>query len=76
MQQTMQQTMIVSSNQPSVSSTREDTIVVTTPLDAILRLEHPEGIRTVVLAGSCTTNGELAAFLSELYPSIRIEREV
>jgi hypothetical protein len=76
----MQQTMIVSSNnQPSVTP-RDNAIVVATPLDAIMRLEkqeHPHHrIGTVVLAGSFASNHELATFLDEFYPSVRVECEV
>lgn len=71
-QTAMQQTMIISSDQPSVTNTHEDTIVVSTPLDAIMRLEQAERIRTVVLVGSYATNREFAAFLSEFYPAIQI----
>jgi hypothetical protein len=75
----MHQTMIVSSSTNQETSTaREDAIVVATPLDAIVRLERREHrrIRTVVLAGTYALNGELAAFLGEFYPQVRVEREV
>jgi hypothetical protein len=71
-QTAMQQTMIISSDQPSVPSTHDDVVVVGTPLEAIMRLEQRERIRTVVLVGSYATNREFAAFLSEVYPSINI----
>jgi len=72
----MQQTMIVSGgNQPTVRTTREDAIVVATPLDAIMRLEGRDRIRLVVLAGSYATNRELATFIGEFYPMVRVERE-
>jgi len=68
--------MIVSAgNQPSVRTAREDAIVVATPLDAIMRLEGRDRIRTVVLAGSYASNRELATFLGEFYPRVRVERE-
>ena len=72
----MQQTMIVSSDQPSVTSAHDGFIVVGTPLEAIMRLEKPERIRTVVLAGAYATNREFAKFLSEFYPSLCIACEV
>ena len=72
----MQQTMIISSDQPSVPSAHEDVLVVGTPLEAIMRLEQRERIRTVVLVGSYATNREFAAFLSEVYPSVRVACEV
>ncbi len=75
-QTAMQQTMIVSSDQPSVTSAHDGIIVVGTPLEAIIRLEKPERIRTVVLAGAYATNRELATFLSEFYPSLCIACEV
>jgi hypothetical protein len=76
MQQTMQQTMIVSSDQPAVTSAHDGIIVVGTPLEAIIRLEKPERIRTVVLAGAYATNREFATFLSAFYPSLCIACEV
>jgi hypothetical protein len=68
----MQDIIVVSSDR---SSSREDAINVSTPLDAIVRLEHRKRVRTVVLAGTFARDRELAAFLGELYPSIRIECE-
>lgn len=70
----MQQTMIVSSSHQVVSDGDEQPIVVTTPLEAIVRLERRQ-IRTVVLTGAHASNHELAAFLGECYPSIQVERE-
>jgi hypothetical protein len=52
-----------------------ETVVVRTPLDAIARLEHPRPIDAVVLAGSFAVNDELATFLAESYPSVRLLRE-
>lgn len=72
----MPQTMIVShTSQPRSGLTDEDPIVVATPLDVIVRLQRPQQIRTVVLAGPHATNHELAAYLGEFYPSIHIECE-
>ena len=75
-QTAMQQTMIISSDQPSVTSGHEGIIFVGTPLEAIMRLEKPDRIQTVVLAGAFATDREFAAFLSEFYPSLRIACEV
>lgn len=69
----MQQTIIMASS-AGPTTEDDDAIVVTTPLDAIIRLESRQ-IRTVVLSGSYARNGELAESLGELYPSIRIERD-
>jgi hypothetical protein len=55
-----------------IGSSRE--ICVSTPLDAIMQLEHRE-IGTVVLVGEYA-NTELAEALRQLYPWLRIEREV
>ena len=52
----------------------EESFVVVTPLDAIMRLEGSGRIATVVLAGSFATT-EIATSLGELYPTIRIECE-
>lgn len=75
MQQT-QKTMIISSDQSSVTDADEGIIVVGTPLEAIMRLEKPQRIQTVVLVGSYATNREFATFLSEFYPSVHIACEV
>jgi hypothetical protein len=74
----MNQTMIVSSNnQPTIHGrARDDAFVVATPLEAIMRLERRGRIGTIVLAGTFATNGELATFLDEFYPSVRVEREL
>lgn len=50
--------------------------VVSTPLDAIIQLEKPHRIQTVVLAGTYAESRELAECFSELYPTINFEREV
>ena len=70
----MHHTLIVSSN--GRPGERDDAMVVSTPLDAIVRLEHRKRIRTVVLTGSYARDRELAAFLDEFYPSVRVERAV
>jgi hypothetical protein len=67
----MPQTLILS----SMRDMHEDARVVATPLDAILQLESSQKIATIVLAGSFATD-ELVACLGELYPSLRIERQV
>jgi hypothetical protein len=70
----MREIMIVASDMsPTVT---EHAFVVSTPLDAIVQLERPGRIRTVVLAGTFARNGALAACIGELYPSVRVEREV
>lgn len=69
----MRDTMIVDSATPATP--RDDAYVVTTPLDAIMRLEKGRQIRTVILAGRYARSRELAAVLGELYPSVRVERE-
>ena len=69
----MNQTLIVSRDKQNFE--RGDAIVVSTPLDAIMRLEKRRRIGTVVLAGSYARDSELAAFLDEFYPSVRVERE-
>lgn len=51
----------------------DDTAVVATPLDMIRRLEDPwRRISTVVLAGSFAANRELASFLLDFYPLVRV----
>lgn len=70
----MNHTMIVSSS--SRVRNAGDAIWVASPLEAIVRLESPEAIDTVVLAGSYATNHELASALAELYPTVRVECEV
>jgi len=69
----MLETMIVTSNnQPVIGGVRGEAIVVSTPLDAIVRLENSPRIATVVLAGSFGKNHELASFLGAFYPSVRV----
>ena len=70
----MRMTIVLSNNQPTVARW-EDAIVVATPLDAIVRLEHDDHIGTVVLAGTFAGNSELASFFDQFYPNVRIERE-
>ena len=65
------QRLIVSSRRHAPA---EKTVVVATPLDAILQLEGAGRIATVVLAGTYATH-ELATQLSELYPALHIECE-
>lgn len=50
----------------------DDTTIVSTPLDMIMQLEANRLFTTVVLAGSTTTKRDLAAFLLEFYPSVRV----
>ncbi len=62
--------MIISPRRETV----DNTICVTTPLDAIMRLEK-RPIRTVVLAGHYAYDSALAAFIGEQYPNVKIERD-
>ena len=70
----MPETMILSSSAERGRIVSDDEICVATPLDAIYRLEHRH-ISTVVLVGEYATNRELAAFLGEFYPSVRVHHE-
>ncbi|HEY3808168.1 MAG TPA: hypothetical protein VGL61_36565 [Kofleriaceae bacterium] len=71
----MRMTIVLSNNQPTVARWNGDAVIVATPLDAIVRLEHDEHVGTVVLAGAFAGNHELASFLDQFYPNVRIERE-
>jgi hypothetical protein len=51
---------------------REDRAVVSTPLDMIHQLEDHHEISTVVLAGGFAKNRELATFLLDFYPTVRV----
>lgn len=51
---------------------RRDRAVVATPLDMIARLEEHGEISTVVLAGGFAANRELASFLLDFYPAVRV----
>jgi hypothetical protein len=67
------ETLIVASSRPYARY--QDAVVVPTPLQAIQRLEmHRVG--TVILSGSFARNRELATFLRDAYPGVRVEREV
>ena len=69
--------MIVSSSpQLSTHTAWQDALMVATPLDAIAQLETRPRVCKVVLAGAYATNHEFAAALGELYPAVRVEREV
>ncbi|MDQ3368205.1 MAG: hypothetical protein M3680_22505 [Myxococcota bacterium] len=47
--------------------------MVSTPLDMILQLDDEEALfTTVVLAGSSSAKRDLAAFLLEYYPTVRV----
>jgi len=64
-------TLVVTKNPPP--STRADTSVVKTPLDMIRTLqEQREQISTVVLMGSFAANRDIATFLVEAYPALRV----
>lgn len=71
--------MIISSgSQPTIERRGDDAVRVTTPLEAITRLERLDGdrrIRTVVLAGGYANNRDLERFLGVFYPTVRVERE-
>jgi hypothetical protein len=49
--------------------------IVTTPLDAIMRLERKRKITHVILAGTFAQDHELASCLGALYPAVRVEVE-
>ena len=51
---------------------RSDRAVVATPLDMITQLEDHHEIATVVLAGNFAKSAELATFLLDFYPSVRV----
>jgi hypothetical protein len=65
------QTVVVTDPRRARSMTQPN--VVATPLDMIARLEDGL-ISTVVLTSSAASRGELASFLLESYPDIRVER--
>jgi hypothetical protein len=67
------QTLIISSD-ANREATHANSIVVGTPLDAITRLERRCSIDAVVLVGSFAANDELAMFLAEYYPSVRLHK--
>jgi hypothetical protein len=67
--------LVLSSGANTKPVVRDTAVVVATPLDAIMQLEQPRGIATVVLAGSYAQDPAIVEFLHEFYPSIRIERE-
>jgi hypothetical protein len=64
-------TLVVSRNKRVHSAKRY--LVVTTPLEMIALLQEDRSrIETVVLTGPFAKNPELASFLSEAYPALRI----
>ena len=67
--------LVLSSGCHTKPVVRDTAVVVATPLDAILQLEQPRGIATVVLAGSYAQDPALVEFLHEFYPAIRVECE-
>jgi hypothetical protein len=69
----MREIIIVADSTPTIT---DHSFVVTTPLDAIDRLERERRVRTVVLAGTFARDTMLAAFLGEFYPSIHVERDL
>jgi hypothetical protein len=68
--------IIASSRHVPLGDMYDSSIVVTTPLDAIARLEKPYPVQTVVLVGPHARNRELVEFLARFYPSIQIERQI
>lgn len=71
------QTMILSStSKVPARGEREDALVVMTLLDAIMRLETRTAIEAIVLTGAYAVDPELAQALGEIYPAVRVEREV
>jgi hypothetical protein len=70
----MVHTLIVSNdeNHRRAVSKRSDRDVVATPLDMIARLEGHREISTVVLACDLAKSAELAAFLLDFYPEVRV----
>jgi hypothetical protein len=67
----MPRKLILSSSRRS----RGKSAIVVTPLEAIMRLEASQRIRTIVLAGSYAADEALLAFLGDCYPAVRIECE-
>lgn len=66
-------TLVLSDEQWPRRAPDRDRVFVMTPLDLIARLElWAIPISTVVLAGSFGGNRELASFLLEAYPAVRI----
>ncbi len=52
---------------------RDDVFVVTTPLEVIATLEQNRvNVSAVVLTGDLATDRELAAFLVDAYPALRV----
>ena len=68
------QTLVVSNDETYRRAVprRNDRAVVATPLDMITILEDHSEISTVVLAGSASTDTELAGFLLDCYPTVRV----
>jgi hypothetical protein len=66
-------TLVVSNDEQHRRTLRQriDRAVVSTPLDMIAQLEGHREIDTVVLAGTFATP-ELATFLLDFYPSVRV----
>lgn len=69
----MRELMIVASDLSPTATERS--VVVTTPLDAIVQLEQRNPIHTVVLTGTYARDSGLAAFLREFYPSVHVDCE-
>ena len=66
------QTMIVADHRVDLAN-RDDVFVVTTPLEVIATLEqNRRNVSAVVLTGDLATDRELAAFLIDAYPALRV----
>ena len=66
------QTMIVADHRVDTTN-RDDVFVVTTPLEVIATLEqNRRNVSAVVLTGDLATDRELAAFLIDAYPALRV----
>lgn len=64
--------MIVADHRVDLSN-RDDVFVVTTPLEVIATLEqNRRNVSAVVLTGDMATDRELAAFLIDAYPALRV----
>lgn len=65
--------MILSGDPRHRAPQRSDAVVVRTNLDLISQLEDPQSfVVTVVLAGKFAADRELASFLTESYPGLRV----
>jgi hypothetical protein len=66
-------TVVVSGDPRDREQPHPDSVVVQTNLDLIAQLEDPRNfVVTVVLAGAFAKDRELASFLVEAYPGIKV----